>query len=177
MTSIKGIQYPSTVGLSFSATNKRKQSTPVVDVEIQRLPHAPEGPLPKYQTAGAVGMDLPAAIKNPIVLRPEDRYIFPTGYKVKVPEGYEIQLRARSGLSFNYGILPTAAINTIDWDHKGELKVAAVNAGRVPYMIKPGERIAQMVIAPVTRARWKEVKEIKDFPSDRKGGFGSTGQI
>jgi dUTP pyrophosphatase len=147
-----------------------------IEVAIQRLPHAPED-VPTYQTEGAVGMDLQAAIDTPLTLNPLERALVPTGWVIALPEGYEAQVRARSGLSIKHGISLINAVGTIDWDYRHEVKVGLVNLSNDPYTIQPGDRIAQLVVAPVTRARWREVPEVSlAVASSRAGGFGSTGR-
>lgn len=147
-----------------------------IQIAIQRLPHAPES-LPVYKTQGSVGMDLQAAIDSPILLNPLDRALVPTGWIIALPEGYEAQIRARSGLAVKHGISLINGIGTIDWDYREEVKVGLVNLSNDPYSILPGDRIAQMVIAPVYRAEWDEVPEVAlALESERFGGFGSTGR-
>jgi len=145
-----------------------------VKIALERLPHAPQD-LPAYQTEGAVGMDLAAALDTPLTLGPLERALVPTGWKLALPEGYEAQVRARSGLAIKHGLSLINAIGTIDWDYRHELKVAMVNLSNEAYTIQPGDRIAQLVIAPVTRAHWQEVDTLPQPQSTRTGGFGSTG--
>lgn len=150
--------------------------TAPVEIEIQRLPHAPEL-LPAYKTQGAVGMDLEAAIDSPITLNPLDRALIPTGWIIALPEGYEAQIRARSGLAIKHGITVINGVGTIDWDYRDEVKVGLVNVSKETYTLMPGDRVAQMVIAPVTRGQWHEVPEVSlALASVRAGGFGSTGR-
>ena len=152
-----------------------------INVPIYRLPHAPEN-LPAYQTPGAVGMDLQAAIEEPITLEPMQRMLIPTGLVIMLPEGYEAQVRPRSGLSIKNGLSLINAVGTIDWDYRHELKVPLVNLSTETYTLQPGERIAQMLVAPVTRAVWQEVDAIIPAEGElvgasaRTGGFGSTGK-
>jgi dUTP pyrophosphatase len=147
-----------------------------VEVALERLPHAPAD-LPEYKTLGSVGMDLQAALEAPITLGPLERALVPTGWKIALPEGYEAQIRARSGLSIKHGISLINAVGTIDWDYRDEVKVGLVNLSNEPYQLMPGDRIAQMVIAPVTRAEWRVVPEVAMAEaSGRSGGFGSTGR-
>lgn len=150
-------------------------ATKTIVVPIHKLPHAPQN-LPQYQTEGAVGMDLQAAITEPITLQPLERQLIPTGFVIMLPEGYEAQIRARSGMSVKHGITLINAIGTIDWDYRNEVKVALVNLSNQAYTIQPEERIAQMVIAPVTKAEWQQVAEVSEANSKRDGGFGSTGK-
>ena len=145
-----------------------------VEIAIQRLPHAP-AELPAYKTDGAVGMDLQAAIASPLTLGSLERFLVPTGLIIALPEGYEAQVRARSGLSIKHGVGLVNGVGTIDWDYRHEVKVALVNLSNEAYTIEPGDRIAQLVIAPVTRGVWHEVASI-DVVESRSGGFGSTGR-
>ncbi|OYX36506.1 MAG: deoxyuridine 5'-triphosphate nucleotidohydrolase [Caulobacterales bacterium 32-69-10] len=148
-----------------------------VDVRIRRLPHAEGLPLPSYQTAGAAGMDLHAAVAAdlPVVLMPGRRTMIPTGFAIALPEGYEAQVRPRSGLAAKHGVTCLNSPGTIDHDYRGEVQVILINHGDDAFEIRRGERIAQMLIAPVTRAAWVEAETLDD--TDRgAGGFGSTGQ-
>jgi dUTP pyrophosphatase len=145
-----------------------------VEVRIRRLPHAEGLPLPDYATAGAAGADLCAAVEDDLVLEPGERAAVPTGLVVEIPMGFEGQVRPRSGLAIRDGLTVVNAPGTIDSDYRGELKVLMVNLGSEPATITRGERIAQLVIAPVTRAIFVESAELS--PSERgDGGFGSTG--
>ena len=148
-----------------------------ISVQIQRLPHAEGLPLPAYETAGAAGMDLRAAVpeEQPITLQPGDRALVPTGLKIAVPLGFEAQVRARSGLALKHGIICPNAPGTIDSDYRGECGVILANIGAEPFVIRRGERIAQMVIARHERADWLEV-EVLDETARGTGGFGSTGR-
>lgn len=147
---------------------------PVVD--IVRLPHNPDLPLPAYETAGAAGMDLRAAVpeKAPLVLRPGARTAVPTGLAFALPEGFEAQVRPRSGLALKSGVTVANAPGTIDADYRGELKVLLVNLGEEDFVIRRGDRVAQLVIAPVVQAAWCEVGDL-DATARGAGGFGSTG--
>ncbi|HTI66613.1 MAG TPA: dUTP diphosphatase [Caulobacteraceae bacterium] len=148
-----------------------------VDVRIRRLAHAEGLPLPAYQTAGAAGMDLHAAVPEgqPVILAPGQRAMVPTGFAIALPEGFEAQVRPRSGLAAKHGVTCLNAPGTIDHDYRGEVQVILINHGDVAFEIKRGERIAQMLIAPVTRAVWVEADTLDD--TDRgAGGFGSTGR-
>jgi dUTP pyrophosphatase len=145
-----------------------------VEVRILRLPHAEGLPLPDYATAGAAGADLCAAVEDDLVLEPGGRVAVPTGLVVEIPMDFEGQVRPRSGLAIRDGLTVVNAPGTIDSDYRGELKVLMVNLGSEPATIIRGERIAQLVIAPVTRAIFVESAELS--PSERgDGGFGSTG--
>ncbi|MEQ8862772.1 MAG: dUTP diphosphatase [Thalassobaculum sp.] len=145
-----------------------------VAVRISRLPHAADLPLPAYETAGAAGMDLRAALEAPVVLAPGERTAVPTGIAVALPEGYEAQVRARSGLARRHGIAMVNAPGTVDSDYRGEILVLLVNLGREPFTVARGDRIAQMVVAPVARVAWEEVPTL-DATGRGAGGFGSTG--
>jgi dUTP pyrophosphatase len=145
-------------------------------VRIQRLPHAADLPLPAYETAGAAGMDLRAAVADdaPMTLAPGARAAVPTGFAIALPEGYEAQVRARSGLALKSGVAPLNAPGTIDADYRGEIKVILMNHAAEAFVIRRGDRIAQLVIAPVAQARWLESEDL-DSTARGDGGFGSTG--
>jgi dUTP pyrophosphatase len=143
-------------------------------VAIRRLPHARGLPLPAYATDGASGLDLAAAIHGEIVIEPGARALVPTGLCVAIPPGFEGQVRGRSGLALRHGLLLPNAPGTIDSDYRGELQVILHNAGREPFVVQRGERIAQLVIAPVARIAWREV-EVLDETTRAGGGFGHTG--
>ena len=143
-----------------------------VGVRIRRLPHGAGLALPSYATAGAAGMDVLAA--EDVTLAPGGRYAVATGFALAIPPGYEIQVRPRSGLALKHGISLPNAPGTIDADYRGELKVILVNLGAEAFHIARGDRIAQLVLAPVTRAAWQEVDALDDTERG-SGGFGSTG--
>ena len=142
-------------------------------VAIQRLPHAPEQ-LPTYATPGSAGMDIEAAIDAPVTLKPMERTLIPTGLIMGIPEGYECQLRARSGLAIKHGISLINGIGTIDSDYRQEVKVALVNLSTESFTIQPGDRVAQAIFAPVTQAVLDVVTSL-ELVEGRNGGFGSTG--
>ena len=146
-------------------------------VPIVRLPHGRDLPLPAYETAQAAGMDLRAAVPEdePLVLRPGDRFPVPTGLAFALPPGFEGQVRPRSGLAFKHGITCLNSPGTVDADYRGEVKVILVNHGPEDFTIRRGERIAQLVIAPVIQAAWQEVESL-DETARGAGGFGSTGR-
>jgi dUTP pyrophosphatase len=148
--------------------------TPVI--QIQRLPHAEGLPLPAYETDGAAGMDLRAAIPDgeTFTLRPGSRTRTPTGFCIALPPGYEAQVRPRSGLAFKAGVTCLNTPGTVDSDYRGEVQVILINHGEEDFHIRRGDRIAQMVIAPVVQARWTEVESLDDTVRGG-GGFGSTG--
>lgn len=145
-----------------------------VTVGFERLPHSDGLALPAYQTAGSVGMDLRAAIPGPLDIAPFQRVAVPTGLRILLPEGYEGQVRARSGLTFRKGLAVINGPGTIDWDYRGELKVLLTNLSGEPQSIDRGERIAQLVIAPALQATVVEMA-ITDETERGSGGFGSTG--
>ena len=145
-----------------------------VGVPIMRLPHGADLPLPSYATEGAAGMDLMAAIDAPVTLDPLARAMVPTGIAIALPAGFEAQVRPRSGLAAKNGVTVLNSPGTVDADYRGEVKVILVNLSDEPFEIQPGMRIAQMVIAPVTRAAWDERDNLDDTARGA-GGFGSTG--
>ena len=143
-----------------------------VAVRIKRLPHGAGLALPAYATPGAAGMDVLAA--EDVTLAPGARHAVATGFAVAIPEGYEIQVRPRSGLALKHGISVPNTPGTIDSDYSGELKVIVINHGAEAFAIARGDRIAQLVLAPVTQAAWEEAAELDDTARGA-GGFGSTG--
>jgi dUTP pyrophosphatase len=145
-----------------------------VEIRIRRLPHSDGLPLPSYATDGSAGADLCAAVESAVVLGPGERAAVPTGLVVEIPAGREGQVRPRSGLAIKAGLTVVNAPGTIDSDYRGELKVLMVNLGSEPVTIRRGDRIAQLLVAPVTRASFVESDVVS--ASDRgEGGFGSTG--
>ena len=146
-------------------------------VSVKTLAHFEDLPLPAYETDGAAGMDVRAAVEegSPVILRPGERAMVPTGLSVAIPEGYEIQMRPRSGLAAKHGITCLNTPGTIDSDYRGELKVILINHGADDFTIARGERIGQMVLAPVTRIAWAEVNSLPETARG-EGGFGSTGR-
>lgn len=148
-----------------------------VKVAITRLAHGADLPLPSYQSEGAAGLDLLAAVgwDTPITLLPGSRTVVPTGLAIALPKGYEAQVRPRSGLALNHGVTVLNTPGTIDADYRGEIGVVLVNLGGAPFEIRRGERIAQLVVAPVARARLVEVAALDDTTRGA-GGFGSTGK-
>lgn len=149
----------------------------MVTLRIRRLPHATELPAPAYATAGAAGLDLFAAVAEdaPIVLSPGARATVPTGLCIEVPTGFEAQVRARSGRALREGLAMVNGPGTIDSDYRGEVAVLAINLGADEIVIRRGERIAQLVVAPVVRVDVLEVDELSDSKRGH-GGFGSTGR-
>lgn len=146
----------------------------MIPVPIQILAHGEGLPLPTYATPGSAGMDLRAALTEAIVIQPGERCLIPTGIAISVPLGYEAQVRPRSGLAIKNGITMLNSPGTIDSDYRGEIKVIAVNHGQAAFKVERGERIAQLVIAPVVQAQWKPVQNL-DESSRGSGGFGHTG--
>jgi dUTP pyrophosphatase len=130
--------------------------------------------LPNYATVGSAGMDLKANTLEPIVLKPMERYLFPTGIYIQLPEGYEAQIRPRSGLAAKYGITVTNCVGTIDSDYTGQIMVSLINLSNDTFVVQPGERIAQMVVSRYEKVTWNEVAEL-DETERGEGGFGSTG--
>jgi len=145
-------------------------------VPVKRLPHNPDLPLPAYETADAAGMDLRAAVPEdaPIVLAPGARFPVPTGLAFAIPSGFEGQVRPRSGLALKSGITCLNSPGTVDADYRGEVKVILVNHSAEDFTVRRGDRIAQMIIAPVTQAALAEVADLDDTARGA-GGFGSTG--
>ncbi|HXB92298.1 MAG TPA: dUTP diphosphatase [Puia sp.] len=131
--------------------------------------------LPEYATEGSAGMDIRANIPSPLTLKPMDRQLVPTGLFIELPHGYEAQVRPRSGLAIKQGITCLNTPGTIDSDYRGEIKVILINLSNEQQTLQPGERIAQMVIAPVEQVAWEEVEEI-GATSRSAGGFGHTGK-
>jgi dUTP pyrophosphatase len=145
-------------------------------VPIVRLPHAADLPLPAYESAQAAGMDLRAAVPEdePLVLRPGSRFPVPTGLAFALPPGFEGQVRPRSGLAFKSGVTCLNTPGTVDADYRGEVKVILINHGEEDFTIRRGDRIAQLIVAPVVQAQWVEVASL-DETARGAGGFGSTG--
>lgn len=147
--------------------------TKPIAIRLRRLPHGSDLPLPAYATAGAAGMDIVAA--EALTLAPGARAAVATGYAIAIPVGYEVQVRPRSGLALKHGVTCLNTPGTIDSDYRGEVKVILINLGESPFVIARGDRIAQLVPAPVQRATLAIVDELDD--TDRgSGGFGSTGR-
>lgn len=143
-----------------------------IAVQVKRLPHGQGLALPAYATAGAAGMDVLAA--EDVTLAPGARHAVATGLAVAIPPGFEIQVRPRSGLALKDGISVPNTPGTVDSDYRGELKVILINHGSEPFAIRIGDRVAQLVLAPVVQAAWDEVADLDDTPRGA-GGFGSTG--
>lgn len=145
-----------------------------VAIRIRKLPGNPDIPLPRYMTAKSAGMDVHAAVAGEVVIGPGQRTMIETAICVALPEGYEAQIRPRSGLAISHGITLINTPGTIDSDFRGEIKLLVVNLGEKPFLIKRGDRIAQMVIQKVTRAIW-ELNDSLDETERGSGGFGHTG--
>ncbi len=149
----------------------------IIEVGLKRLPHADGLDLPAYATLHAAGLDLRAAVPAdaPVVLAPGERRLIPTGLCIALPEGFEAQVRPRSGLALKHGITCLNSPGTVDADYRGELCVILINHGAEPFVLQRGERIAQMVVARYARIAWTEVETLSDSARGT-GGFGSTGR-
>ncbi len=144
-----------------------------VKVNIQRTDKS-DIDLPEYTTEGSAGMDIRAAVTSDVIIQPGDVEIIPAGFIIELPQGYEAQIRPRSGLAAKYGIGVLNAPGTIDSDYRGEVKIILMNFGKKPFTVRRGDRIAQMVVAPYTRVAWNEVDRVNE--TDRgAGGFGHSG--
>lgn len=150
--------------------------TTAVQVSITQLPHAEGLGLPQYATTQSAGMDLEAAIDAPVTLQPGERQLIATGLAIALPEGYEAQIRPRSGLAYKNGVTVLNSPGTIDADYRGEVKVLLANLGQQAFTIERGMRIAQMVIAPYTQVAWQACASLDDTARGA-GGFGSTGTV
>lgn len=150
-------------------------SVPAARVRLKRLSHAAGLELPSVATPGSAGVDLAAAIEGELTIAPGARDIVPTGFSLAIPAGFEGQVRPRSGLALRHGIVVPNSPGTIDSDYRGEVKVILLNAGTEPFVIKRGDRIAQLVIAPVATSAFIEVEDL-DETERGEGGFGHTGR-
>jgi dUTP pyrophosphatase len=145
-----------------------------VEIEIMRLPGGEDLPLPRYMSAGAAGMDLCAAVREPLVIEAGEAKLVPTGFAVSVPDGHEAQVRSRSGLALKTGVFVLNSPGTIDSDYRGEVGVILMNAGDAPFTVERGDRVAQLVVARVEGVVWREREALA--ATDRSdGGFGHTG--
>ena len=146
-------------------------------VRVQRLPHGADLDLPAYQSAGAAGVDLAAAVEDgsPLTIAPGARAMVPTGLSIELPEGFEAQVRPRSGLAAKHGVTVLNSPGTIDADYRGEVKVILINLGEEPFTVARGDRIAQMVVQPVVRVTFEEADALS-FSARGDGGFGSSGR-
>lgn len=145
----------------------------MIEIGLKRLPHSEGLPLPSYSSEGAAGLDVVAAER--VTLHPGERHAVPTGFAIAIPDGYEVQVRPRSGLALKHGITCLNTPGTIDSDYRGEVKIILANFGSQPFEVVRGERIAQLVPAPVLKAYFEEVEDL-DQTARGAGGFGSTGR-
>jgi dUTP pyrophosphatase len=147
--------------------------TDKIHVPVKRV-NGYTGPLPRYVSPGSAGMDLGAFLPSPLSIAPMERVLVPTGIAVAVPKGYEGQVRPRSGLALEFGVTLVNTPGTIDSDYRGEIRVILINLGRAAFVVKPGDRIAQLVVAPVAHVAWEETD---DLPATTRGegGFGHSG--
>ncbi len=149
---------------------------PNIKVRIARVnTQLNDVPLPAYVTEGSSGMDIHAAVENELTVKPGETVLVPSGFQLEIPQGFEAQVRPRSGLAIKHGIGILNAPGTIDSDYRGEVKIILTNFGKNDFLIRRGDRIAQLVICPVVRAQWEEVKSVDRNPRG-SGGFGHTGQ-
>ncbi len=146
-----------------------------LNIDIEILDHASDLPIPKYQTEGAAGMDLYAALSKPIDLRPFERTLIPTGLKISLPKNLEAQIRPRSGLAYTHGISILNSPGTIDSDYRGEIKILLINLGQDKFVIEHSSRIAQLIITPIIQVKLKVVLALNKTKRGQSG-FGSTGQ-
>ena len=144
----------------------------MIKIQIKKLSNSVI--IPKYETSGSSGMDIAAHVENNIIINPGEKALISTGFSIAIPRGYEVQIRPRSGLAAKKNITVLNTPGTIDADYRGEIKVILINLGKEKFIIKNGERVAQMVVCPVVQASLEEVKELSDTQRG-SGGFGSTG--
>ncbi len=148
----------------------------MISVRLLRLSHGEGLPLPSYATSESAGLDLFAAVDQPLILKPSERKLIPTGISLAIPRGYEAQIRPRSGLALKHGLTVLNSPGTIDADYRGEIQIILINLGSEDFVIERGVRIAQLVLNPVSRLCWEEVDQHDDLDQkERQGGFGSTG--
>ena len=145
-----------------------------IDVKIKRVREGSDIPFPRYMTSHSAGMDLYAEIEGELILQPMERKLVPTGIAIALPDGFEAQIRPRSGLAINHGITLLNSPGTIDADYRGEISLIMINLGDKPFTVKRGDRIVQMVINKVYHASWEEVEALEDTKRG-SGGFGHTG--
>lgn len=145
-----------------------------VEIAVRRLPHGAGLPLPSYATPDSAGLDLLAAVEEPVALAPGQRRLVPTGLAIALPGGFEAQVRPRSGLALKHGVTVLNAPGTVDADYRGEVGVILINLGDAPFVIQRGDRIAQLVVAAVSRAAWRLAEDL-ETTTRGAGGFGSTG--
>jgi len=146
-----------------------------LSIKIQRLPHGSDLPLPSYGTEGSAAVDLCAAVLTAVILQPGARALVPTGYSIALPEGFEAQVRPRSGIALKHGVTVLNAPGTIDSDYRGEIQVILINHGTDPFKIERGMRIAQLLVAPYTRIEWTLSENLEVTTERGNKGFGSTG--
>jgi len=142
---------------------------------VVRVINRSNNPLPAYQTGASVGMDIRAFLQKPVTVQAGERVLIPTGLYIELPEGYEAQVRPRSGLAYRHGITILNSPGTIDPDYRGEIRIILINLGQTPFIIQSGERIAQLVFAQYEQVKWKEVNILSDTERG-SGGFGHTGK-
>ncbi|MBY0501729.1 MAG: dUTP diphosphatase [Alphaproteobacteria bacterium] len=148
----------------------------MISVNLLRLPHGKDLPLPAYATSQSAGVDLLAALRQSISLKPLERSLIPTGISIALPHGYEAQIRPRSGLALKHGITVLNTPGTIDADYRGEIQVILINLSQEVFLVERGLRIAQLILSPISTLSWKEIDQhLDETHHDRKGGFGSTG--
>lgn len=148
----------------------------MISVQLLKLPHGKDLPVPVYATPQSAGVDLYAAVDQPIILKPLSRKLIPTGISLALPNGYEAQIRPRSGLALKHGLTVLNSPGTIDADYRGEIQIILMNLGEEEFSIERGLRIAQLVLSPVSRLTWTEIEGHGDQnDNERQGGFGSTG--
>lgn len=148
----------------------------MISVNLLRLPHGKDLPLPTYATSQSAGVDLLAALQQPVSLKPFERRLVPTGISIALPQGYEAQIRPRSGLALKHGITVCNTPGTIDADYRGEVQVILINLSQEVFLVERGLRIAQLILSPISTLVWKEIDQHIDLThNDRTGGFGSTG--
>ncbi len=146
-----------------------------MDKKVEILIRSESGILPSYETAGAAGMDISAFLEEPVVLQPGKRALIPTGLYLQIPEGYEVQIRARSGLALRHGIALVNGVGTVDSDYRGEIGVLLINLGEEPFTIQNGDRIAQMVVSRFVSVKWRQAARLQETERGG-GGFGHTGK-
>lgn len=156
--------------------HNRKKKSQKAKLKVLTLPHGANLPVPQYQTAGAAGLDVAAAVAEdkPLILEPGTRALVPTGLSIEIPHGFEVQVRPRSGLAIKHGVTVLNSPGTIDSDYRGEVQVILINLGASTFKVSRGDRIAQLVVAPVIQAKVKPVSKLSDS-ARATGGFGSTG--
>ncbi len=146
-----------------------------MDKKVEILIRSESGVLPSYETVGAAGMDISAFLEEPVVLQPGKRALIPTGLYLQIPEGYEVQIRARSGLALRHGIALVNGVGTVDSDYRGEIGVLLINLGEEPFTIQNGDRIAQMVVSRFVSVKWRQAARLQETERGG-GGFGHTGK-